>query len=311
MSTTVVVCGTINVDTFVSVNKFPVAGETIIGEQGPQSLGGKGANQAVACALMGPHTVLLSAVGNDPNGDMAVAELQDRGVNVEYVEHTDLPTGQAFIMNDSEGENIIIVTSGANQVVNPSLQRPIVQRLRQQGSVPVVLAQGELTPEHSALLPRLVQNSDSRLVLNLAPVTTRDQDLLRTANPLIVNATEARDVLELDFDTPIEQVLEQLTKLSQSVVVTLGAQGAVVVDEGRSAAEAVWIPAAKLDQVVDTTGAGDAFVGTVTAALAEGATLVEACRLGNAAGALATQKRGAATSYANAAEVKALAAQAQ
>ena len=304
---TVVVCGTINMDTFVSVKNFPVAGETTIGKQGLQSLGGKGANQATACARLGVRTVLLSAVGSDPQGDAVLSELADHGVNVEYVKTTSQPTGQAFIMNDDSGENVIIVVSGANELVSPASYRSVVNRLREQGSVPVVLAQGELTPEHSAELPVLVKDSDSRLVLNLGPVTTRDPDLLAVADPLIVNAGEARDVLDVPRETTLNEVLDKLSALSKSVVVTLGGEGAVVLDHGISATEAVYIPALRLDGVVDTTGAGDAFAGTVAAAMAQGESLVDACRLGNAAGALATQRQGAAASYATGEQIRALA----
>lgn len=308
---TVVVCGTINMDTFVSVKKFPQPGDTTIGKQGLQSLGGKGANQAAACAHMGTRTVLLSAIGRDPQGDAALKALTDHGVTVEYIETTSEPTGQAFIMNDATGENIIIVVSGANELVSPASFRPLVEEFRAQGPVPVVLAQGELTPEHSAELPRLAEHPDTRLVLNLGPVTTRDEKLLQAADPLIVNEGEARDVLDVPRETPFEEVLDQLAGIAKSLVVTLGAEGAVVVEAGAGASGAKTIPAQTVNNIVDTTGAGDAFAGTLAAALAGGATLTQAARLGNAAGALATQKQGAAASYATEEQIRALVGRAE
>lgn len=307
-SATVIVSGTINVDTFVRVDSFPNPGETTIGRRGIEGLGGKGANQAAACAHMGVHTVLLSAVGRDAQGELALTQLGEHGVNTEYIEQTHQPTGQAFIMNDASGENIIIVTSGANELVSPALQQETVQQLRAQGPVPVVLAQGELTPEHSAELPKLVANSDSRLVLNLAPVTTRDPQLLAHADPLILNEGEAADILELPRSTPLEEIFAALRPIARSVVVTLGSQGAVILRKDDSGADAdpIRIPAVRVEQVVDTTGAGDAFCGTLAAALAQGDSLEDACRLGAAAGALATQKPGAAGSYATEAEIRAL-----
>lgn len=300
---TVVVSGTVNIDTFVGVDNFPHPGETVIGTRGIEGLGGKGANQAAACAHMGVRTVLLSAVGQDSQGELAITELKRHGVNTEHVAETRQPTGQAFIMNDSSGENIIIVTSGANQLVSPAQQRETVDTLRSQGPVPVVLAQGELTPEHSAELPKLVRGTDTRLVLNLAPVTTRDPDLLAAADPLILNEGEAADVLDVPRSTPREEIFDLLRPIARSVVVTLGAEGAVIL----SGDATLRVPAVRVPSVVDTTGAGDAFCGTLAAALAQGEDLENACKLGAAAGALATQKKGATGSYASEVEVRALA----
>lgn len=300
---TVVVSGTVNIDTFVGVDNFPHPGETVIGTRGIEGLGGKGANQAAACAHMGVRTVLLYAVGQDSQGELAITELKRHGVNTEHVAETRQPTGQAFIMNDSSGENIIIVTSGANQLVSPAQQRETVDTLRSQGPVPVVLAQGELTPEHSAELPKLVRGTDTRLVLNLAPVTTRDPDLLAAADPLILNEGEAADVLDVPRSTPREEIFDLLRPIARSVVVTLGAEGAVIL----SGDATLRVPAVRVPSVVDTTGAGDAFCGTLAAALAQGEDLENACKLGAAAGALATQKKGAAGSYASEVEVRALA----
>ncbi|MGP5659170.1 ribokinase [Corynebacterium falsenii] len=300
---TVVVSGTVNIDTFVGVDNFPHPGETVIGTRGIEGLGGKGANQAAACAHMGVRTVLLSAVGQDSQGELAITELKRHGVNTEHVAETRQPTGQAFIMNDSSGENIIIVTSGANQLVSPAQQRETVDTLRSQGPVPVVLAQCELTPEHSAELPKLVRGTDTRLVLNLAPVTTRDPDLLAAADPLILNEGEAADVLDVPRSTPREEIFDLLRPIARSVVVTLGAEGAVIL----SGDATLRVPAVRVPSVVDTTGAGDAFCGTLAAALAQGEDLENACKLGAAAGALATQKKGAAGSYASEVEVRALA----
>ncbi|MGJ4093502.1 ribokinase [Corynebacterium macclintockiae] len=300
---TVVVSGTTNIDTFVTVQNFPQPGETTIAKPGIEALGGKGANQAAACAHMGVNTVLLSAVGNDPQGELALKQLREHGVNTDYIVISRQPTGRAFIMNDPSGENIIIVTSGANELVSPAQQRETVDELRRQGPVPIVLAQGELTPEHSAQLPKLVANSDSRLVLNLAPVTTRDPDLMAAADPLVLNEGEAAAVLGEAPGTPVEELTDRLRIIARSVVITLGQRGALILEKD---AEPVHIPAVHVDRVVDTTGAGDAFCGTLAAALAQGETLVDACTLGAAAGALATQKRGAAVSYASENEVRRL-----
>lgn len=313
----VVVCGSINIDTFVGLDVFPSPGETIIGRRGIQGLGGKGANQAVASAHMGVETILLASVGQtsaddpadkatgplDPLALLAVKELQRHGVNTDFIARSNEPTGQAFIMNDASGENIIIVTSGANELTSPAAHVDLVKELSAFRPIPVVLAQGELTPEHSAELPELAKAAGARLFLNLAPVTTKDPQLVAAADPLILNELEATDITELPRDTPMDEVFAALTKVARSAVVTLGAEGAAVV----TVDGVTKIPAPKVDTIVDTTGAGDAFCGTLAAAVATGNSLENAARLAVAAGSLATQKPGAAGSYASEQEIRALA----
>ena len=300
----VLVCGTVNIDTFVRVDAFPTAGETVIAtpgalsDGGNQALGGKGANQAVAAARFAEDATvrLIATVGEDAAGDTALGVLQDAGVDVSGVARTaDAPTGQAFIMNDAVGENIIIVTSGANTVTDPA-------SCAGEESADVLLAQGELTPEHSAALPALAERTGARFVLNLAPVTTRDRALIAAADPLIVNETEAADVLGVPRDLGLDEVLDGLSVavgrgLATSAVVTLGAQGALVI-EGDGEDERTMVASPAVAEVVDTTGAGDAFAGTLATALAQGMSLVDAARYAAAAGSLAVCAAGAASSYA-------------
>ena len=310
---TVLVCGTVNIDTFVRVDAFPTAGETVIAtpgalsDGGNQALGGKGANQAVAAARFAEDATvrLIATVGEDAAGDTALGVLQDAGVDVSGVARTaDAPTGQAFIMNDAVGENIIIVTSGANMVTDPA-------SCAGEESADVLLAQGELTPEHSAALPILAERTGARFVLNLAPVTTRDRALIAAADPLIVNETEAADVLGVPRDLGLDEVLDGLAAavgrgLATSAVVTLGAQGALVI-EGDGEDERTMVASPAVSEVVDTTGAGDAFAGTLATALAQGMSLVDAARYAAAAGSLAVRAAGAASSYASGDAVRDLA----
>ena len=309
----VLVCGTVNIDTFVRVDAFPTAGETVIAtpgalsDGGNQALGGKGANQAVAAARFAEDATvrLIATVGEDAAGDIALGVLQDAGVDVSGVARTaDAPTGQAFIMNDAVGENIIIVTSGANTVTDPA-------SCAGEESADVLLAQGELTPEHSAALPALAERTGARFVLNLAPVTTRDRALIAAADPLIVNETEAADVLGVPRDLGLDEVLDGLSVavgrgLATSAVVTLGAQGALVI-EGDGEDERTMVASPAVSEVVDTTGAGDAFAGTLATALAQGMSLVDAARYAAAAGSLAVRAAGAASSYASGDAVRDLA----
>ena len=223
----VLVCGSINVDTFVGLDEFPHPGETIIGRRGLQGLGGKGANQAVASARMGVETILLGAVGEtsadnpsqplDPLALLAIKELDEHGVNTAHIARTNQPTGQAFIMNDASGENIIIVTSGANELVSPAELTGLAQELADERPIPVVLAQGELTPEHSAELPALAEAIGARLILNLAPVTTKDADLVAASDPIILNELEAADITGLPRETPTEELFAALKDVARTL----------------------------------------------------------------------------------------------
>ena len=311
----VLVCGTINIDTFVGLDEFPHPGETIIGRRGLQGLGGKGANQAVASARMGVETILLGAVGEtsadnpnqplDPLALLAIKELDEHGVNTAHIARTHQPTGQAFIMNDASGENIIIVTYGANELTNPAELTELAKELADERPIPVVLAQGELTPEHSAELPGLAEAIGARLILNLAPVTTKDANLVAASDPIILNELEAADITGLPRETPTEELFAALKDLARTCVVTLGPAGAAVIDEDG----VTRVPAPQMENIVDTTGAGDAFCGTLAAEVATGSSLVEATRVAVAAGSLATQKASAAASYATEQDVRALAAE--
>jgi ribokinase len=315
----VFVCGTVNIDTFVRVDAFPTAGETVIAtpgalpDGGNQALGGKGANQAVAAARFAVTTGddtdttvrLIATVGEDAAGETALGVLQDAGVDISGVARTSVaPTGQAFIMNDAAGENIIIVTSGANTVTDPAS----FPGKEGEERADVLLAQGELTPEHSASLPALAERLGARFVLNLAPVTTRNPDLVAAADPLIINETEAADVLGVPRDTLLDELLDAFAAavergLAVSAVVTLGDQGSLLVADGERTMVAS-PPVPEMPEVVDTTGAGDAFCGTLAAALAEGETLIDAACLASAAGSLAVRSRGAAASYAGRDEIR-------
>ncbi|RAV32059.1 ribokinase, partial [Corynebacterium heidelbergense] len=264
--------------------------------------------------------VFISAVGQDALGTLALDELSQRGVDTSLVRRDpQAPTGQAFIMTDPGGENIIVVTSGANFGVSPAR---VAAELARQGNSEtardsveaggrgrgggggelILLAQGELKPDYTEELPLLARRLGARLVLNLAPVSTRSPELLAAADLLIVNEVEAADLLGMrpPGAEDLEPLLLALQQRRWRAVVTLGARGAAIVD----GEHITHVPAVKVPTVVDTTGAGDAFAGTLAAALAEGSDLPTATRFAVAAGSLATQRPGAASSYASGAVVR-------
>ncbi len=250
------VVGSANIDHSVIVERWPNPGETLMATDSFVAIGGKGANQAVAAARAGAHVHFVGAVG--PDGDAVLAALAEHGVHTTLVSHSTSPTGRALITLGPNGENMIVVASGANDdVVAPE---------RIDG---IALVQLEIPID---VVCAVAQRCD-RFILNLSPVRDVPLDVLALADPLIVNESEAAAV---DLTVP------------RSVVITRGGSGA----ELRDAAGTRHVTAPAVT-VVDTTGAGDAFAGALAAALAAGADLHTAVEAGVAAGSAAVQHRGA------------------
>jgi len=281
----IVVVGSINQDYFVYVDEFPGAGATILARDGASGLGGKGANQAIAASLLGARVAFVGAVGGDAAGSGALAALEADGVDVTGIRILDATgTGAAYITVNGAGENTIIVHSGANAKVSADDVLAL-------GSPTLVLAQGELPATAVDAAARAASAAGARFVLNLAPVIAVSPETLALADPLIVNEGEAEELLGHDS---ADLAGDLTARLGTSVVVTLGAQGAAVATSDRSWTEPSPAPSA----VVDTTGAGDAFVGALAAALAAGRDLEFAVRAGAAAGSHAVESAGTTTSYA-------------
>ena len=281
----IVVVGSINQDYFVYVDEFPGAGATILANDGASGLGGKGANQAIAASLLGARVAFVGAVGGDAAGSGALAALEADGVDVSGIRILDASgTGAAYITVNGAGENTIIVHSGANARVS-------AEQVLSLTGADLVLAQGELPADAVDAAARAASSSGARFVLNLAPVIDVSPETLALADPLIVNEGEAAELLG---HTSTDLAGELSARFGTSVVVTLGAEGAAVATPDRSWTE----PSPRPVRVVDTTGAGDAFVGALAAALAAGRDLEFAVRAGAAAGSHAVESAGTTTSYA-------------
>jgi ribokinase len=250
------VVGSANIDHTVVVDRWPAPGETLLATDSFVAVGGKGANQAVAAARAGADVDFVGAVG--PDGDQVIAALTARGVRTTHVSRSPRPTGSALITLGPGGDNMIVVASGANDDV----VAPVTI-----GGVALVQLEIPLN------VVRQVAERCDRFILNLSPIRDVPDDVLAAADPLIVNEAEAAAV---DLSIP------------KSVVITLGAAGAEVRDAtGTRRYEAPTV------DVVDTTGAGDAFAGALAATVAAGADLDTAVRAGVAAGSAAVQYRGA------------------
>uniref|UniRef100_UPI0031DDE04D ribokinase n=1 Tax=Saccharothrix mutabilis TaxID=33921 RepID=UPI0031DDE04D len=281
----VLVLGSANADLVVAVERRPAGGETVLGGDTVVMPGGKGANTAVAAGRLGCDVALVGAVGADQYGSLLRESLVSAGVRVESVRTSDRPTGIAYITVTPDGENSIVVAPGANSDVSAS----DVDALSWDG-VSVLVCSLEVplsTVEHAVAV---AAGHGVRCVLNLSPVTAVSPEALALLDPLIVNEHEA---------LALADSFEGLLALGpRSAVVTLGGRGAAVVTpEG-----VVEVPAPAVD-VVDTTGAGDAFAGALAFGLSRGDSLVQAARFATRVAATSVTRAGAQPSYPRADEV--------
>ena len=293
------VLGSINLDTVASVENLPRPGETVVARSLAQFPGGKGANQAVAAARMDAETLMIGAVGADGPGNSMRTFLQDSGVNIARVK-TDANhlTGQAFINVSDSGENAIVIVTGANTELRPA-DIP-VEELTDCG---VFLAQLESPVETIRTLFSSDKAQHGITILNAAPAEKEGAVLFPLVDILILNEAELATYAGLpgtskEKDIVIKAARQLISREGQTVIVTLGADGVVAVNDIRSDI----IPSRPAD-VVDTTGAGDCFCGALAAGLAQGLALAEAIRLAVAAASISVERPGAATSIPTRSEV--------
>ena len=290
----IIVIGSINADLAVQVNRHPKPGETLMGSGGTISPGGKGANQAVAAALQGASVRFVGAVGNDAYATPALRYLTKSGVDLTGISHVDDTTGLAVIAISADGENTIIVIPGANARVDAEA---VKQHTADIAAADIVLLQGEIPADG---FRAAVDAAAHRVVINLAPVVPVDRDALLQADPLMANEHEAAlvlqqlgyDVTEEDSKNPEKLAADLLDAGFASVVLTLGAAGALVATPEGSEL----VPSPKVT-AIDTTGAGDAFAGALVARLDAGDSLLEAAHHAVRVAAYAVTGRGAQDSY--------------
>lgn len=292
------VVGSINADLVVRVERHPAPGETVLAtaSAGHELLaGGKGANQAVAAALLGADVAFVGAVGSDAYAEPALKHLLRSGVDLGAVAHLDdCATGLAIITVAADGENTIVVSPGANARVDAAFVSAHSAAFSEAG---IVLLQGEIPASGVAAA---VRAATGRVVINLAPVIEVPAETLLAADPIVANEHEAGLILaqlraEIASTDPRDVIAALIDAGFASAIITLGARGALVASGG----EIADIPTPKVTPV-DTTGAGDAFVGALCAQLLSGAGLVKAARFAARVGAHATLGLGAQGSYPNA-----------
>jgi len=296
------VLGSLNVDFVARVPALPGPGETVLGGDLGTFAGGKGANQAVAAARLGGRVAMVGRVGADPHGDLLVGGLEKDGVDAGGVRRDpDAPTGAALIMVAAGGENVIAVTPGANARVGVEDVRRALAAL-DAGGLLLLQLEVPLTAVEQAIAEG--RRAGCRVLLNAAPAARIDPGLLRGLEALVANKSEAAALLGRPAASRAD-ALEAAAAIGAAgarlAVVTLGAAGAAVHADGRS-----WLAEPFPVAALDTTAAGDAFVGALAAGLARGAPDAAAVRLASAAGAAAATRAGAQESLPRPADLRRL-----
>ncbi|KRA77084.1 ribokinase [Lysobacter sp. Root667] len=290
MSGTVLVAGSANLDFVVRAAHVPAPGETVLGRDFATYPGGKGANQAVACARAGAPTRMLAAFGDDGHAAPIERSLQAAGVNLHALRMSGCATGTAFICVSDDAENAITVAPGANAVLRP-------EHLPNLDGVSHLLLQLETPLATVEAWARAARAAGTTVILNAAPACALAPGLLQAVDVLVVNEGELAAITGVRGD--LEAALARLD--IPCVIVTLGARGCCARVGGEFLHQAAYPVAA-----VDTTAAGDTFCGTLAAALAAGEDYAAALRLASAASALACTRAGAQSSVPARAEVDAL-----
>jgi ribokinase len=299
----VTVVGSYAVGMTLRTDRIPVAGETRHGSDFDQGPGGKGSNQAIQAARIGADVELITALGRDRFGEEALALYAAEGVGTTHTLRTDRSTGVGFIIVDGDGQNVIVIDMGANHELRPAHVEAAHERIARSD---VVLTQLEVPVDVALAAVRLGREAGIRTVLNPAPARAIPIADLAGIDIVTPNHGELRILQGLPADAEADD-LDLCHRLLAAgvgtVVLTRGAEGALIVRPDGELA----IPAYPVD-VVDSTGAGDAFSATLATSLASGLDLEPAVRRAAAAGALACTRLGVVPSLATAAAIDALAA---
>lgn len=296
--TDILVVGSLNADLVVKTPRFPKPGETISGEDLQIIPGGKGANQAVGAARQGASVAMVGRVGNDSFGPELINNLQSNQVNTSHVQvDTESATGTAVIVVDANGQNSIVLSPGGNGKVNSADLADVPF-----ADYKLLLLQLEIPVETVLSAARQAKDAGMRVLLNPAPARLLPNELISLPDFMIPNESE----LSLLTDQPVTDVASAesaaralMQRGAQNVIVTLGAKGALLV----TSEQVKHVPSFQVS-VVDTTAAGDAFIGGFASALLQNKSLEDAVRYGCACGALAATKFGAQPSLPSRQEVE-------
>jgi len=288
----ILVVGSSNTDMVIKTDHLPRIGETVLGGTFFMNPGGKGANQAVAIARLGGQITFICKTGNDVFGQQSHQLFQEEGINISYVfSDTERPSGVALITVDANGENCIVVASGANAHLTPKNIATAEEAIDESD---FVLMQLEIPIETVEFVAKKAAEKNKKVILNPAPVCPLSKELLQNLYAITPNETETELMtgIKITDECSAKKAAERIVESGvDNVVITLGSKGAFVYGKGICK----MVPAFKV-QAQDTTAAGDIFNGALVVALAENRSMLDAVRFACKAAAISVTRTGAQSS---------------
>jgi ribokinase len=291
----IAVVGSSSMDLTCYAEVLPAAGQTLYGNLFTTGFGGKGANQAVMAALAGANVYMVGSIGNDLFGKSLQDNFKNQNINSDYVKISALPTGVAHIWVDSQGQNRILIIPGANHDFD---EKHAAQAIKSIPNLAIVIGQCEVPQSVTAAAFTVAKERGVLTILNPAPYQELSPDLLAVTDWLIPNEIEFEEFLG---SAPTEQTLAQFRKGKESIV-TLGEKGAVLIS---SQGDLTFISTNEV-QAIDTTGAGDCFIGAFSYALGSGSDPHNAAQFACRIASISVTRKGAQSSYPSAAEISTL-----
>ena len=292
----IAVVGSAMIDLTAYATVIPAPGQTLEGDLFTTGFGGKGANQAVIAAHCGAEVHFVGKLGRDLFGDSIAENFKKLGIDSEYIERSDTPNGVAHIWVDANGENRIIIIPGANHEIE---SKKAIEAIESIAGLAVVVAQCEIKQEVTLAAFSAAKKRGCVTILNPAPYQPLSKELLAVTDWIIPNETEFK---ELHGQAPTSDDVLKSFRPGKNSIVTLGSEGAVLITSDGNLTR---VSAPKVN-AVDTTGAGDAFVGVFAFGLASGKNPEDAMKLGIKVASMSVTRKGAQSSYPSQAEIETL-----
>jgi len=288
MKPKICVVGSANIDQISYVQRIPIDGETIFGDSYQMGFGGKGANQAVMASLLGAETYMITCLGEDVYADMTIDNYKKHNINIDHLQIVPGSSGVAPIWVDESGQNRIIVISGSNDLID---SEKVIESLSKITDLKIIVGQFEIPLEVTETVFAFAKENNITTILNPAPAKIPSENLLSLTDWFIPNEVEFATISNMDAFVD-ENLIKYGNSISGNLIVTLGEGGAVSIAEG----SIVKIPAPKV-KAVDTTGAGDAFVGAFAYGLASNLMPQDAIKLAVERASNSVTKPGTQISY--------------